>query len=77
MRFKVLILIPAISFAAVAILAGGIATNATLPAILLAAVLASIGLQVGYFSGIVTRYTMALARTGYPRKASRQVQPTR
>jgi hypothetical protein len=77
MRFKVLILVPAIGFAAVAVLAGGLATNATLPAILLAAVLASIGLQVGYFGGIVTRYSMTLARTADQRKASRQVQPIR
>jgi hypothetical protein len=62
MRFKVLILMPAIGFALVVVLAGGIAGGASLTATLIAAVLASICLQFGYLGGIGTRYGMALIR---------------
>jgi hypothetical protein len=64
MRFRVLILIPAIGFAMVVVLAAGIASGASLAAILTAAVLASICLQFGYLGGIGTRYSMALIRAG-------------
>jgi hypothetical protein len=64
MRFRVFILIPAIGFAMVVVLAAGIASGASLAAILTAAVLASICLQFGYLGGIGTRYSMALIRAG-------------
>jgi hypothetical protein len=63
MRFKVLILIPAIGFAVGVVLAAGIAGGASLAAILAATALASICLQFGYLGGIGTRYSMALIRT--------------
>ena len=64
MRFKVLILIPAIGFAFVAILAGGIARSDSAFAILIAFVLVSSCLQIGYLCSILTRYGMAMARPG-------------
>jgi hypothetical protein len=77
MRFKVLILIPAIAFALIAILVGGVARADSVSAILIAIVLTSIGLQIGYLSGIATRYSIALARAERLRKASVQARPAR
>jgi hypothetical protein len=68
MRFKVLILIAAIGFAMVVVLAGGIAGGASLTAISIAAGLASICLQFGYLGGIGTRYSMALIRAARSRQ---------
>ena len=65
-RFKVLILIPAIGLAFIAILAGGIARSDSASAILIAFVLASICLQIGYFCGIVMQHWLAMARAGNP-----------
>jgi hypothetical protein len=77
MRFKVLILIPAIASVMIAILAGGVARGDSVSAILIAVVLASICLQIGYLSGIATRYGIALARAGRLRKASLQAESAR
>jgi len=77
MRFKVLILIPAIAFALIAILVGGVARGDSVSAILVAVVLASICLQIGYLSGIATRYSIALARAGRLRQASLQAESAR
>jgi hypothetical protein len=77
MRFKVLILIPAIAFALLTIFAGGIGTGDSLWAALSAAVLASICLQIGYLGGTVTRHTMALARAQRLRRTAREVEPVR
>ena len=60
-RFKVLILIPAIGLAFMAILAGGVARGDSALAILIAAVLASSGLQIGYLCSIIARYGIARA----------------
>jgi hypothetical protein len=68
MRFKVLILIPVIAFALIAILVGGVTRGDTLSSILIAIVLVSIGLQIGY---------LALARAGRLRKSSVQARPAR
>ncbi len=68
MRFKVLILILAIGFALIAILAGGIVRGDSMSATLMADGLAWICLQVGYICGIVTRYYVALARAKRTRK---------
>jgi hypothetical protein len=73
-RFKVLILIPAIGLAFIAILAGGIARSDSASAILIAFVLASICLQIGYFCGIVMQYWLAMARTGNPHKTALQAK---
>jgi hypothetical protein len=63
MRFRVLILGPIILTSAVAIFVGGAAAGFDLSGLSLAAVLVIVFLQIGYFSGIITRYTMALARS--------------
>ncbi len=77
MRFKVLILIPAAGLAWIVILAAGFARDDNVFAILIAAVLASSCLQIGYLCGTVTRYSVALARIGRTRKASLQAQSAR
>ena len=56
MRFKVLILIPAIGLACIAALAEGIARGDSAFAIVIAAVVASSCLQIGYLGSILTRY---------------------
>ena len=56
MRFKVLVLIPAIGLAFIAALAEGLARGDRASAILTAAVVASSSLQIGYLGGILTRY---------------------
>ena len=76
MRFKVFILFPAIGLALIAILAAGIARSDSISAILIAAVLASTGLQIGYLCGIATRYSVALARVGRTRKLMLQARST-
>ena len=70
MRFKVFILIPAIGFALIVILADGIARGTSVSGILIAAVIASSCLQIGYILSIITRYGIALARAGRLRKVS-------
>jgi len=74
MRFKVLVLIPAIGLASIAIFAGGIARGDGASVVLIAAVVASGGLQVGYLCGILARYRLAAARRGRPRKAALQAK---
>jgi uncharacterized membrane protein len=77
MRFKVLILIPAIGLVWIVILAAGIARDDNVSAILIAAVLASSFLQIGYLCGTATRYSIALARIGRTRKGSLHAQSAR
>jgi hypothetical protein len=62
LRFKVLILAPAIGLALIVVVAMAIARGDGVASILLAGALASVCLQVGYLGGILTRYTMTLAR---------------
>ena len=50
-RFKVLILLPAIVFAWLAILSGGLAYSSGLSSILAALAIATAGLQIGYLAG--------------------------
>lgn len=61
-RCKVLILVPFIGLGSITILAGGIARGDNASAILIAAVLASTSLQIGYFCGIFTRHGVAQSR---------------
>ena len=77
MRFKVLILAPAIGVTIIAVFAAGMARGEDLPAILLAGLLALICLQIGYLGGVLTRYTMTLARAGSRRKAPLQTESAR
>lgn len=77
MRLKVFILFPAIGLAWIVILAAGIARSDSISAILIAAVLASTCLQIGYLCGTATRYSIALARIGRTRKGSLHAQSAR
>jgi hypothetical protein len=66
MRFKVLILIPAVGIAVIAVLWAGALRGDAASAISLAAALAWAGLQFGYICGSAAQYRIALARR--PRK---------
>ena len=77
MRFKVLILAPAIGVTFIAVSATGMARGEGLPTILLAGLLALICLQIGYLGGVLTRYTMTPARAGSQRKAPLRTESVR
>jgi len=64
MKFRVFILVPAIGFASVIILADGIACGTSVSGIVIAVLIASSCLQVGYIFSIAARYRIALARSG-------------
>ena len=64
MRFKALILLPAIFATLLAILAVGISSAAAFSVIALAMVLATTCLQLGYLVGVAMRHAVALTRTG-------------
>jgi hypothetical protein len=64
MRFKVFVLIPAIAFALIVILAYGMACGTGLSDILIAIAVASSCLQIGYIFSIIARYGTTLARAG-------------
>jgi hypothetical protein len=70
MRFKVLILAPAMGLSTLAVIATSVACAYSIPDILIAVVLALICVQFGYLGGLLTRYTIALARAGSKPKAS-------
>jgi len=74
-RCKVLILVPFIGLGSITILAGGIARGDHASAILFAAALASVSLQLGYFCGIFTRFGVADARS--PHGAAVHQEPAR
>lgn len=76
MRFKILILAPAAAGVIVAAVATGMVRGENLSAVLLAGLLAIICLQIGYLGGILTRYTITLARAG-SRKTSLQTESAR
>jgi hypothetical protein len=63
MRFKVLVLVPAIGLAFIANLAVGIACRDSVSAILMTAVLASVCLQIGYLCGAMASYGTGDGRT--------------
>ena len=77
MRFKVFILIPAIGLIFIAILAGAVARGNGMAGTLIAAVLASSSVQIGYVLGIIARYSVAFARAERLRKASVQIRSAR
>lgn len=62
LRFRVLILIPAIGLASAASFAGGVARGDSTSAILTAVVIAAVSLQIGYVCGIVVQHAIAAAR---------------
>jgi hypothetical protein len=64
MRFKFLILVPAIGSALTAIFVGSVTRGDSAAMILVTAVVASSCLQIGYLGGVVTHHTAVLARAG-------------
>jgi hypothetical protein len=70
MRFKVLVLIPAIGLAVIAVLWIGILRGDNASIVFIWAMLAGSCLQIGYLCGI------ALARIRHPRKVSLQTNPS-
>jgi len=75
LRFRVLILVPAIGLAALAILVTGIAHSEGLSSIALSVAIASVALQGGYVGGITSRHAVVMARTSRVRKAWPQPHP--
>lgn len=71
MRYKVFILGPIIVANVTIILVGGAVAGVDFSTLFLATILAIICLQIGYFCGIITRYSMALARSGRSTKEPR------
>ncbi len=75
MRFKVLILIPTVGIAVIAILCLGVLRGDAASAILFPAALAWAALEFGYLCGSATRYSIVRARR--PRKVVLQAnEPT-
>ena len=74
MRFKILILLPAIACTVIIITTGGIASGGHGLAILVMAILGAICLQLGYFGGATTRHIMAVSRAGRLVKISHRVE---
>lgn len=68
-RFKILILVPAIGLGCAAVLAAGIARGDGAMAILVAVVVASSGLQIGYLCGVLMQHA------GGPAHADPSQQP--
>ncbi len=76
MRFKFLILAPAIGFALTAVFIGSITRGDSAAMILVTAIVASSCLQIGYLSGVVTHHTAVVARAGRtPRARSASLAP--
>jgi hypothetical protein len=61
LRFKVLVLLPAIIFAGFAILVGGLAYSSSFSSIVAASAIAISGLQLGYLGGSVIFYSANLS----------------
>ncbi len=68
-RFKILILVPAIGLGCAAVLAAGIARGDSAMATLVAVVVASSGLQIGYLCGVLMQHA------GGPAHADPSQQP--
>ena len=64
MRFKVLILTPAIGLTIMAILARGMIHGDSASTVAITAFLAAGCLQIGYLGGAATRHTLTLRRAG-------------
>jgi 4-amino-4-deoxy-L-arabinose transferase-like glycosyltransferase len=77
LRYKVLILAPAMGLAILAVIATSLAHHYSLPTTLIAGVLALTCVQIGYLGGILTRYAMILTRGGSQRNASVQAESVR
>ena len=63
LRFKVLVLVPAILVGLFGIVVAGAANGAGISTIVIDAIVLSCALQFGYLSGLFTRFVMVAART--------------
>jgi hypothetical protein len=70
MRFRVLVLVPAIGFASIVVLAACFVGGESLSVTMATTILTASGLQIGYLGGVATRYTTALARTSRLRQGA-------
>jgi hypothetical protein len=69
MRFKVLVLLPTMMLAIVAVLGGGIAHHEQAGSIALAILIAIVGVQVGYVGGLSANHALTVMRAARIRKA--------
>jgi hypothetical protein len=69
MRFKVLVLVPALALAIGAVLAGGVAHQEDAGAIALAMLIAAVGLQLGYLGGLSVNHALTVMRVARVRRA--------
>jgi hypothetical protein len=69
MRFKCLVLVPAVALATVAVVAGGVAHDEAAGAIALATLIAAVGLQVGYLGGLFVNHAAIVIRAARVRRA--------
>jgi hypothetical protein len=76
MRFKVLVLIPAIGLIVPAIVAAGMIRGESVASLAVIAIVAGSCLQIGYLAGAVTRYATAAARAGRRHGAAIRLQRT-
>ena len=76
LRFKVLVLIPAITLAVMAILARDVIHGDGVALIAVTAALAATCLQMGYLAGIVTRHATTLVRVGHPHEIAARPRST-
>jgi len=67
LRFRFLVLVPAIGLAVLTVVVGGVARADGTWAIVGAAAAVATVLQIGYLAGTVTRFAIAGARTARPR----------
>ena len=68
-RFKVLVLVPTVALAIVAVFAGGLAHHEEASSIGLAMLIATICLQVGYLGGLGANQAVMAIRAGRVRRA--------
>jgi hypothetical protein len=69
MRFKVLVLVPTVALAMVAVFAGGVAPHEEAGSIALAILIATVGLQVGYLGGLCANQALMVIRAARVRRA--------
>ena len=70
LRFKVLVLVPAIGLAVLIVVVSGVARADGTWAIVGAAAAVATVLQIGYLAGTLTRFAIASGRGGRPRPAA-------
>jgi hypothetical protein len=80
LMFKVFILAPAIGCAFIAIISAGVAQSESFVTIAVALAIATIGLELGFLGGILTRHGFFVVRTssrGWPQARDASSDPAR